>query len=207
MYKVFVNDVPIILSTEKNLGKNYTSIPIKEAKVKKIIKKVIKKKLLLVNLYHKKDKKLLKHLFKKLPVVRAAGGLVYNDKGEILFIHRKGKWDLPKGKVEKHETLEEAAIREVEEETGVKGLKITKLIEVTYHIFNRGGKLKLKETHWYEMRTDYKGELVPEEKEEITKAKWKSKPKVIKALEDSYANIKLLFPEEYLSDQSEDWVA
>ena len=72
-----------------------------------------------MNLYHEKEEKLLKHLFKKLRVVTAAGGMVLNDKDEILFIYRKKRWDLPKGKTEKNETIESSAIREVEEETGV----------------------------------------------------------------------------------------
>lgn len=207
MYKVFVNDIPIILSTEKDLGEKYTSIPLKEAKFKKIIKKINKGKLLYVNLYHTKKEKLLKHLHKKLPVVMAAGGLVFNEHNEILFIHRNGRWDLPKGKTEKKESLEDSAIREVEEETGVKNLEITRFIKKTYHIFKRNGKYKLKVTHWYEMRTNYTGPLQPEESEGITKVKWKNPDKVRKALRKSYANIKLLFPKEVLSGNSKDWVA
>lgn len=195
MYKVFVNDVPIILSTEKDLGKNYISFPIKRVKIKKIIRKVAKGKLGPLNLFHRKEKKLMLHFRKKLPLVRAGGGLVYNTKGEILFIFRKGKWDLPKGKLEKKESIEQAAIREVEEETGVKGLEIVKPLETTYHIFRRGGKFKLKETHWYEMKTSYEGKLIPEENEEIVLAEWKNKEEAIEALSNSYANIQLLFPE------------
>ncbi len=198
MYKVFVNDIPIILSTEKDLGEKYTSIPIKEVKFKRIIKKINKGKLLYVNLYHAKKEKLLKHLFKKLPVVTAAGGMVLNPEDEVLFIFRNGRWDLPKGKIEKKESLEEGAIREVEEETGVKNLEITRFLQKTYHVFQRKGTYKLKVTYWYEMRTDYDGELVPEEKEGIMKVKWKNREKAQKALQKSYANIKLLFPEEIL---------
>src|SRR5690606_40252613 len=113
MYKVFVNDIPIILSTKKDYGEKYTSFPIKTVKFKRIIRKINEGQLLYVNLYHEKEEKLLKHLFKKLPVVTAAGGMVINDKKEILFIYRNKRWDLPKGKVEKGETLEDSAIREV----------------------------------------------------------------------------------------------
>ncbi|MFD2516613.1 NUDIX hydrolase [Salinimicrobium flavum] len=198
MYKVFVNDIPIILSTEKDLGEKYTSIPIKEVKFKRIIKKINKGKLLYINLYHPKKEKLLKHLFKKLPVVTAGGGMVFNPEKEVLFIYRNGRWDLPKGKIEKDESLEEGAIREVEEETGVKGLKVDKFLQKTYHVFQRKGKYKLKVTYWFQMSTDYTGELVPEEKEGIMKVKWKDVVKAQKALKKSYANIKLLFPEEIL---------
>jgi len=207
MYKVFVNDVPLILSTKKDLGENYVSLPIKKVRIKRIIKKISKGELLYVNLYHEKEEKLLKHLYKKLRVVTAAGGMVLNDKDEILFIYRKKRWDLPKGKTEKNETIEASAIREVEEETGVEGLKVTKFLQKTYHIFKRKGRYRLKVTHWYEMRTSYDGELRPETKEGIEKAKWKDLKKSQKALQKSYANIKLLFSEKYLARHSKDRVA
>jgi len=206
MYKVFVNDIPIILSSEKNIGKKYTSISIKEVDFRKLIYKVQKGKRVYVNLYHKNEEKLEKHLRKKLPVVEAGGGLVYNDKKEILFIYRNNKWDLPKGKIESNETPEEAAIREVEEETGVRGLEITRFIQKTYHVFKRNGRYKLKITHWFEMHTSYKGPLIPEAQENIKKAKWKNFAKAQRALQSSYENIKLLFPKVYLTTHPKDRV-
>ncbi|HSJ11659.1 MAG TPA: NUDIX hydrolase [Gillisia sp.] len=207
MYKVFVNDIPIILSTKKDYGEKYTSFPIKTVKFKRIIRKINEGQLLYVNLYHEKEEKLLKHLFKKLPVVTAAGGMVINDKKEILFIYRNKRWDLPKGKVEKGETLEESAIREVMEETGIQDLKITGFLQETYHVFRRKDKYRLKVTHWYEMHSNFEGELIPEEKEGIKKVKWKNFEKTKKALTKSYSNIKLLFPKEYLSANPKDRVA
>ena len=200
MYKVFVNDIPIILSTEKDIHEKFLSIPIKSARIKRIIKGINKGRLLYVNLYHEKPEKLLKHLFKKLPVVVAGGGLVYNSNREIIFIFRNGKWDLPKGKKEKKEDIETTAIREVEEETGIKNVEIVNFLTKTYHVFKRRGRYKLKETYWYEMKTDYDGELVAEEKEGITKVEWKNKEKAKKALNKSYENIKLVMPEEYLPE-------
>lgn len=207
MYKVFVNDIPIILSPKKDIGDNYTSFPIKTASLKHILNKINDGEMLYVNLYHKKEEKLLKHLLKKLPVVTAAGGMVFNDEKEILFIYRNKRWDLPKGKVEKEETLEESAIREVMEETGVKDLEIVRFLKKTYHIFKRQDKYRLKVTHWYEMHTSYTGELVPEKSEGIKKVKWKNFAKTQKALTKSYANIKMLFPSEYLTTHPEDRVA
>ena len=127
MYKVFVNDLPIILSTKKNIGKQYTTIPLKEVKFKKLIRQINEGSLLYVNLYHKNEEKLEQFLLKKLPVVFAGGGLVFNSKKEILFIRRNGKWDLPKGKVEKDETYQAAALRETKEETGVQDLELRKV--------------------------------------------------------------------------------
>lgn len=207
MYKVFVNDIPIILSTEKDIGNNYKSIPLKKAKFKRIIRKIANGDLFYVNLYHKNEEKLLKFLKKKLPVVVAAGGLVYNNKKEILFIYRNKKWDLPKGKIEKGEDIQACAVREVQEETGVQELSIKKYITTTYHVFKRNDKFKLKETYWYEMHTSYKGDLVPQEDEGIKKVKWKDFQKTQKALNKSYENIKLLFPKEYLTKHPKDGVA
>jgi 8-oxo-dGTP pyrophosphatase MutT (NUDIX family) len=207
MYKVFVKDVPIILSTEKFIGKQYTSIPLKLARFKKIIKKINKGELLYVNLYHKNEEKLEAFLRKKLPVVEAAGGLVYNNKKEILFIYRNNKWDLPKGGIEKNETHQEAALREVEEETGVKDLELKRYINKTFHVFKRNGKFKLKVTYWFQMYTSYDGPFTPQEKEGIEKVKWKNFEKSQKALRESYENIKLLFPNEYLTTHPNDRVS
>ncbi|NND63358.1 MAG: NUDIX hydrolase [Flavobacteriaceae bacterium] len=207
MYKVFVKDIPIIISTEKNIGSQYTAIPLKLARFKKLIKKINKGKLIYVNLYHKNEEKIEKFLKKKLPFVKAAGGLVYNDKKEILFIYRNDKWDLPKGHIEKGESYEKAAVREVEEETGLQNVVVKKFITKTYHVFKRNGKFKLKATYWYEMFTTYDGPLKPEKSEGIKKAKWKNFEKTQKALRDSYENIKLLFPKEYLTTHPNDRVA
>src|SRR5690606_6208216 len=207
MYKVFVNDVPIILSTQKDYGENYTSFPIKTVKFKRIIRKINAGQLLYVNLYHKKEEKLLYHLFKKLKVVTAAGGMVFNDKKEILFIYRNKRWDLPKGKVEKGESLKEAALREVIEETGIQELEIRDFLQETFHVFQRKKKYKLKVTHWFEMFSVYSGQFTPEKSEGIKKVKWKNFEKSKKALTKSYSNIKLLFPSEYLSANPKDRVA
>lgn len=194
MYKVFLNDRLIILSTQKYFGDDFTSMPIKKTNLQKVLKKVEKGKIQNLNLYHKKEEKLLKHLKKKLKTVLAGGGLVINKNGEILFIYRKGRWDLPKGKTEKNETIEESAIREVEEETNAKGLVIKKLIQPTYHIIQSNDTYKLKETFWFEMHTEYTGELTPEEQEGIEKAEWKNLEATKEALKGTYENIKLLFP-------------
>ena len=94
MYKVFVKDIPIILSTKKNIGSQYTAIPLKIVNFKNLIKQIIKGDLHYINLYHKNEEKLEKFLKKKLPVVQAAGGLVYNNKREILFIYRNSNYFL-----------------------------------------------------------------------------------------------------------------
>lgn len=198
MYKIFIKDIPIILSTQKNIGKQYTSIPLKEIDFRKLIKNIQKGKLEYVNLYHEKEEMLESLLLKKMPVVLAAGGMVMNSKMEVLFIKRNNRWDLPKGRVEKKEAICAAALREVEEETGIENLELREFITKTYHVFKRNGKLKLKVTHWYKMYSDYEGKFSPQLEEGIEKVRWKNFEKSQKALKNTYANVKLLFPQEYL---------
>ena len=157
---------------------------------KKAIKKLQQPEIQFIRLIGKNKNKLLKRFLKLLPNVIAGGGKVYNKKGKVLFIYRNGKWDLPKGKAESKETIEETALREVAEETGVRGLKITKPLETTYHIFKRYGKNRIKITYWFEMKTSYKGKLKPQKNEGITKVKWLKPDQIVKAMENSYANIK-----------------
>ena len=147
-------------------------------------------------MYYPDEKEILKKVKEKIPVKKAGGGLVYNDLGQVLFIYRNGKWDLPKGGIEKNETIEATALREVEEETGVNQLKIKEKLQKTYHIFKRGGKYRLKITQWYTMKTKFKGTPMPQENEGIERVAWLNPEEVKAALANSYENIKLLFEEE-----------
>lgn len=192
MHTIYVGDKPIILTTKIEKETDFKSYLLKSVNIGKVIKTLNKTDLQAVHLIHDDPDKLLKKFLKLLPNVVAGGGKVYNAKGEVLFIYRNDKWDLPKGKAERKETIEETAIREVEEETQVSGLKITKPLPTTYHIFKRNGKHKIKITYWFEMKTNFDGELLPQEKEGITKVKWLDDKASQKALENSYANIKIL---------------
>tara|TARA_R110001583_G_C5575179_1_gene402433 strand:- start:90 stop:671 length:582 start_codon:yes stop_codon:yes gene_type:complete len=192
MYKVFVNDKPIILTTEVEQEIGFKNYLLNTVNIGKVIKELNATSLKEVRLIHKNKDKLLKKLLKKLPNVVAGGGKVKNEKGEILFIYRNDKWDLPKGKIEGKETIENTALREVTEETGVNGLEIVKPLETTYHIFKRNGRHRIKVTYWFEMKTSFNGDLYAQENEGITKVEWLNQEQTNKALENSYANIKLL---------------
>jgi 8-oxo-dGTP pyrophosphatase MutT (NUDIX family) len=122
--------------------------------------------------YHPKLEELKKAFFKKFIFIRAAGGLVVNEKKEILIIFRRGKWDLPKGKIDKGETLEECAVREVEEETGVRKVKLISQLCITYHTYHEGTRFILKESHWYNMKVSGEQKLVPQATEDIHEIKW-----------------------------------
>ena len=115
---------------------------------------------------------LKKAFFKKFVLILAAGGLVENENGEWLLIHRRGKWDLPKGKLDKGEKLEACAVREVEEETGLKKVKLQKPLCITWHTYHEGTRFILKESHWYTMKVAGKQSLVPQTEEDIHEVKW-----------------------------------
>ena len=193
MYKVFVNESPLILTNKKPKNVNGNLFSMDSDSVREAINLLAKGKLESAYVYHPEEPKLMEVFKHKLPVVVAAGGFVTNAKGKVLFIYRNEKWDLPKGKVDKGESIERAAIREVEEETGVTNLTIDNFMRTTYHIFKRNGEYTLKVVHWFAMSTSFKGELKGQIEEGIMKVKWKGPKKAKKALEKSYFNIKVLF--------------
>lgn len=104
--------------------------------------------------------------------VEAAGGVVVNDCGEWLMIHRNGRWDLPKGHWEPGETIEECAVREVGEETGVRGVRIVRPLCETFHAYPMRGRWELKRTRWFEMRFDGACALSPQREEGIERVVW-----------------------------------
>ena len=135
MYKVFVNDKPLFLTNEVQKETDFKLFLLESVDIEKLIVKYFQNKIQKAILYHPDEKLMMKTLRAKLPVEKAGGGLVYNKDGAVLFIFRNGKWDLPKGGMEKNETIEETSIREVDEETGVTNLVITEKLQKTYHIF------------------------------------------------------------------------
>ncbi len=197
MYKVFVNDNPIIftdsiLDLEKENGYHYDFITINE-----IIHKFKTNKLKTAFFYCDNVEKMWNDFTKKITPIYAAGGLVENSNDELLLIYRLNKWDLPKGHIEPGEQKETAAIREVEEECGISGLKINKTLPTTYHIISVQNQYKLKVVYWYEMSTEDTTTPKPQLEESITQAVWKDKKTSQKHLAQSYANIQLVFNAYY----------
>ena len=193
MYKVFVNDKPLFLTNEIAKETDFQLFLLESVDIEQLIIKMFNNKIQKANLYHPDEKEILKKVKEKIPVCKAGGGLVYNKNGEVLFIFRNGKWDLPKGGIEKWEEISETALREVEEETGVANLVIQRKLQKTYHIFKRNGRYKLKITHWFEMTTDFEGTPIAQENEGIEKAVWLNPLQIKEALKNSFENIKLLF--------------
>lgn len=143
-----------------------------------------------VYFYHENEKLLLSSFSLSFKVIEAAGGLVKNNKGEYLFIFRNGKWDLPKGKIEKGEGIKVAAVREVEEECGISKLKILKELDSTYHVYHQDGKAILKRTYWFEMVCEDDAKLIPQEEEGITEVKWIAKKDFDQVNDNTYDSIK-----------------
>jgi 8-oxo-dGTP pyrophosphatase MutT (NUDIX family) len=135
-------------------------------------------------------KAVLKQIKTSCQLIKAAGGLVKNDRSEYLFIFRNKRWDLPKGKVEKGEKMREAALREVEEECGVKILQNKETLCRTYHFYELGGKIVLKKTNWYNMTVKGVPNLIPQKEEGITKAEWLSKDQLSPVLSNTYPLIR-----------------
>ncbi|MBK8311664.1 MAG: NUDIX hydrolase [Chitinophagaceae bacterium] len=132
---------------------------------------------------------LKKAFYKKFTIIQAGGGLVLNEKNEILLIFRKGKWDLPKGKLDNGETISACAIREVEEETGLKNVKLIEPLIITYHTYHEGSRFILKESHWYTMKVSGNQTLTPQTEEDILEVKWITKEEAKQYFPECYPSV------------------
>ena len=208
MYKVFFNDHSLVFSGKsQNLLKdnNYQIIEIEEISEFEARFPNGSFMKLVDNLHvvtQQPDQ--LWHQFRKnRHQIPAAGGVVVNEKDELLFIKRFGRWDLPKGKIEQGESIEQAAIREVEEESGLTNLKLKKQLPSSFHLYHSSylapeDNLVLKETSWFEMQ--YLGGQVPrpQQEEHIEEVKWFTKDKLGEVLASTYKNLEELL-NHYLS--------
>lgn len=196
--KIYFGNEPVILCDE--IDKDINELlhhpdavfidEISPKAMKSMLHEIVKEEFHAGVIWHNDLEKLKETFFKNFKIIEAAGGIVQNDKKEVLFIHRLGKWDLPKGKIEKGEKEEEAAVREVMEETGVTGLHLKKKIGETYHVYDEFGKHFLKISHWYHMTCSSKQELKPQTEEHITAIKWVKTIDIKEPVENTYPSIK-----------------
>lgn len=176
-YKVFINDDLIFFEYVDNFNEHpdrYSEYQLlREEDLKEIIDK-ISTKTLTGKFCIPSDNPtfLFKRFAANFNTLDAAGGLVINNKNELLMIHRFGKWDFPKGHVEKNESISQAAIREVSEETAAKNLTITQKLSCTFHMYDNHSKMLIKRTHWYLMETNENNVLKPQLEENILAAVW-----------------------------------
>jgi len=144
-------------------------------------------------LFINEDQIKIREIFlKQFKFIEAAGGLIQNQKG-ILFIYRNNKWDLPKGKVEKKEKITLAAVRECEEECGIKNAVVIKKLLPTFHLYKLNGKFILKITHWFLMTAPEKQKLKAQKDEGITRVKWFKPIELHKPLKNTYPSIREIF--------------
>jgi len=122
--------------------------------------------------------------------IEAAGGVVINKKGQLLIIQRRGKWDLPKGKLETGESFEQAALRETEEECGIKDLKIGSRLLSTYHTYMIEDKPVLKKTQWFDILYGGKKKPVPQQKEDITETRWIDPSEMDVFMKNTYGSVR-----------------
>ncbi|BDS10998.1 NUDIX hydrolase [Aureispira anguillae] len=183
MYKIYIGEVPVLL-VSKDEAALYKTGSLRDMVVYHTLKRRKSLHQIVDNLEKgtksydsiiviSEDLPQLKEdFFTMFKIHRAGGGLVFNDQGEVLAIHRMGHWDLPKGKEEKGETIEQTAIREVQEETGIQQIDLGDFICDTYHTYKtKSGKRILKWSTWYKMTTTEK-DLTPQEEEDIDLAVW-----------------------------------
>ncbi len=197
MYKVFVNEKVIFFTNNEENCKSLNHrlvlhffslayVPI----LLELLNGTDKKSIVFVLEDYEEKFKEFQQYFK---IIKAAGGIVQNAKNEKLFIYRLNKWDLPKGKIEEGEAIKEAAVREIEEECGITDLTIKKQLTDTYHVYEFKGEIILKQTFWFELTSNYQGELTPQLEEDITKVEWLSDIEIKeKVLPNTYASIKEL---------------
>ena len=140
--------------------------------------------------FHQDLEELKTMFFKKFTPVKAAGGFVLNENKEVLMMFRRGKWDLPKGKMDKKETFEECAIRETEEETGLKNITLISPLITTYHTYHEGTRYILKETKWFSMKVNGKQNLIPQAEEQITKLEWVGKNNLENYMQNAFPSVK-----------------
>ncbi len=180
-YKIYHNGTPVFLTTPEGAQ----SLGFQADKVTYVALYVGKKKVLMqyldlldknkniraVVLYHPDLEVLWADFQACFKVLEAAGGYVLNAQGELLVFYRRGSWDLPKGKIDKGETPEQAAVREVQEETGLLNIDLGSFLAHTYHTYEEKGKRILKKTWWYRMQTT-DTQLVPQTEEDIEEIRW-----------------------------------
>jgi ADP-ribose pyrophosphatase YjhB (NUDIX family) len=139
--------------------------------------------------FHKDFEALKKAFFKKFTLIFAAGGFVQNEKEEVLMMFRRGKWDLPKGKLDKKESMEDCAVRETEEETGLKNIKLLSPLMTTYHTYHEGSRHILKETKWFKMKVSGNQMLIPQADEGISKLEWLNNDGIKKYQSNSFPSV------------------
>lgn len=195
MYKVFFKESSFLLSDDNSFLKNPPEVFVHTSlsSTKNYILRLLQDP----NIFHAKIyaspvAQLFNDFCSFFTVVEAAGGIVRNT-DEILVIKRLGIIDLPKGHVEKGESIEECALREVQEECGIHNLKIQNFLKETWHIYFRNEKWYLKKTYWYTMTCPPGQQLIPQTEEDIEEVFWLNTRETEQMLPQTYASLRSVF--------------
>lgn len=178
MYKVFINDIPLCLAVPADalqIPRHYLQLAYSGPDTFRFALQLLEENSEIITgicILHRSLQKMYSEFSSLFKIQEAAGGRVHNARNEILFIFRRKRWDLPKGKIDPGETPRQAAVREVEEECGISQLKITRKLPVTYHVFRQKNQQILKITHWFEMQCADTRKLIPQTEEDIEAAVW-----------------------------------
>ena len=189
-YRIYINEKVILLTeSEPKKAQNYKQIDAAAFDLKILYTWVLNHQSKFFYVLCDDAKAFLKTVAKSVLLIRAAGGLVKNENNAYLFIYRNDKWDLPKGKIEKQEGTKEAAVREVEEECGIKVSKLDERICKTYHSYIYKGEVVLKKTYWFNMRAKGQNNLKPQKEEGITDVRWFKKEDIGPIVENTFPSI------------------
>ncbi|MBD1392358.1 NUDIX hydrolase [Mucilaginibacter glaciei] len=207
-YRIYINEKVILLTGKAPAQiKDYQKIDSEYFDLKIIFPWVDNQPGKLFYVLSDDPKAFLKQITKTAKLVEAAGGLVKNEAGNYLFIYRNDKWDLPKGKIEEGEKTKVAAVREVEEECGIKVAQLGDKICKTYHMYHWKGKTVLKKTHWFAMTHKGKTKLVPQVEEGITDARWLGKEQIDLIMQNTFPSIVDVLEIAELIEKREDLAA
>lgn len=192
MYVIFYNDKLILLTENTSNSDNFKRFNCDSVSINDALNQLKNSNLNGVFFVANDVDLLYQNFVKHFKIIEAAGGLVKNPSNELLFIFRNGVWDLPKGKVEKNESLSDAALREVEEECGIADLQLESFFDKTYHIYNCKSQLIFKITHWFTMTSNSNLRLIPQLEEGITKAVFLDAEAQREVVKNIYPNLKML---------------
>ena len=209
-YKIYHNGIPVFLTThvgvtELGLRPDKTTYIAPYLGKKKMIRQYLdlldkNRSVQAVAIFYENMQALWTDFQACFKVLEAAGGFVQNAQAELLVFYRRGSWDMPKGKIDPGESPEQAAVREVQEETGLVNLMLGDFLAHTYHTYEQKGERILKKTWWYRMETT-DNQLVPQTEEDIEEIRWVEPKAWLASGPVVYPNIREVIEKGVISDE------
>jgi len=198
MYKIYINDHPLYILNQaepdpfQTQGKEHMTHPFPDKKkflanyIDMLEKSTFERS---ISLLAKDVEAAFQFFAEQFKIVEAAGGRVEHTDGTTLLIYRRKMWDLPKGKIDPGESRAEAAVREVEEETGLTNLTLHAPLITTYHTYRQKKKRILKPTYWYHMTTTQR-DIEVQTEEDIEEGIWIDREEFLASDRPVFGNIR-----------------